>query len=110
LRRIVVSEDNYLELKKLGQAGDSFNEVISYLLRMQGNYQQEKEENERQDQKRLRQQQQQQKSRYDIDSSMSDIINELSSPSFIEKEALEKHRQEMDELFRTIEEKQENKR
>jgi hypothetical protein len=39
---------------------------------------------------------------------MSDVINELNS-SFID-EAMQKHRQQMDELFRTIEETQEQKR
>lgn len=32
LKLIVVSRDNYLELKKRGFAGDSFNDVISKLL------------------------------------------------------------------------------
>ena len=38
LRRIVVSEHNYFALKKLGYAGDSFNDVISRLLRIEKNY------------------------------------------------------------------------
>ena len=33
LRQIAISQDNYLVLKKLGRAGDSFNDVISELLR-----------------------------------------------------------------------------
>jgi len=32
LKHIVISEQNYLKLKGLGQAGDSFNDVISCLL------------------------------------------------------------------------------
>lgn len=107
LRRIVVSQHNYLALKRLGQAGDSFNDVINNLLRLERNHRQENErEKKLQEQHQL--QQQQQKSRYDTDSSMSDVINELDS-SFID-EAMEKHGQQMDELFRTIEEKQEQKR
>jgi predicted CopG family antitoxin len=34
LKRIVVSEHNYFALKRLGQAGDSFNDVISKLIRI----------------------------------------------------------------------------
>ena len=30
LKRIVVSERNYLALKELGRAGDSFNDVVSF--------------------------------------------------------------------------------
>jgi hypothetical protein len=37
LRRIVVSEHNYFALKRLGYAGDSSNDVISKLLRMEKN-------------------------------------------------------------------------
>lgn len=33
LKHIVISEENFLTLKQLGQAGDSFNDVISRLLR-----------------------------------------------------------------------------
>jgi predicted CopG family antitoxin len=39
LKRIVVSEHNYLALKRLGQAGDSFNDVISRLLQIDSSYQ-----------------------------------------------------------------------
>lgn len=31
-KHIVISEKNYLHLKKLGTAGDSFNDVITNLL------------------------------------------------------------------------------
>lgn len=106
LKRIVISEHNYLTLKRLGQAGDSFNDVIKNLLRIERNHRQEKEEKKWQEQQQL--QQQQQKSRYNTDSSTRDVNNELNS-SFID-EAMEKHRQQMDELFRTIEEKQKQKR
>ncbi len=33
-RQIVVDFNNYLALKKLGQAGDSFNDVIKDLIKM----------------------------------------------------------------------------
>jgi predicted CopG family antitoxin len=104
LKRIVISEHNYLALKRLGQAGDSFNDVINNLLRIQRNHQEE--ENERQEQQRL--QQQQLKSRYDTDSSMSDVINNLDSSSFID-EAMQKHNEQMNEIFRSIEEAKERK-
>jgi hypothetical protein len=39
LKRIVVSEDNHLALKRLGQARDSFNDMVSKLLRTYGVYQ-----------------------------------------------------------------------
>jgi predicted CopG family antitoxin len=44
LKRIVVSERNYLALKMLGHAGDSFNDVISKLLRIQRNYQEKQQQ------------------------------------------------------------------
>jgi predicted CopG family antitoxin len=43
-KRIVISERNYLALKKLGYAGDSFNDVISKLLRIQRNYQENQQQ------------------------------------------------------------------
>lgn len=98
LKRIVISEYNYLALKRLGQAGDSFNDVIANLLLIQRRYQQEKGEKK-----------QQQKSRYDTVHGTSDVINDLNSSSFID-EAVEKHRQQMDDIFRTIEETQEQKK
>jgi predicted CopG family antitoxin len=107
LKRIVISEQNYLALKKLGQAGDSFNDVINNLLRIQRNHQQEKWEKKRQEQQQLHQQQ---KSGYDAKSSISNVTNELYSPSFIDEAmAMEQHKQQMDELFRTVEEAQQRK-
>ena len=41
-KRIVVSERNYFALKTLGHAGDSFNDVISKLLRIEKDYQEMK--------------------------------------------------------------------
>ena len=47
-KRIVVSEHNYLALKMLGHAGDSFNDVISKLLRIERSYQEMKKQLEEQ--------------------------------------------------------------
>jgi predicted CopG family antitoxin len=106
LKRIVISEHNYLALKKLGQAGDSFNDVINNLLRIETNHQQANEK-KRQEQQQLHQQQ---KSGYDAKSSISNVTNELYSPSFIDEAmAMEQHKQQMDELFRTVEEAQQRK-
>jgi hypothetical protein len=44
LKRIVISQHNYLALKKLGYAGDSFNDVISKLLRIERSYQEMKKQ------------------------------------------------------------------
>jgi len=33
LKQIVVSEENYFKLKKFGLAGDSFNDVITEILK-----------------------------------------------------------------------------
>jgi predicted CopG family antitoxin len=49
LKRIVVSERNYFALKTLGHAGDSFNDVISKLLRIERNYQEMKKQQEQQE-------------------------------------------------------------
>ena len=48
LKRIVVSEHNYLALKKVGYAGDSFNDVISKLLQAYRNYKEDKKKQEEQ--------------------------------------------------------------
>jgi hypothetical protein len=48
LKRIVISEHNYLALKKVGYAGDSFNDVVSKLLRVYRAYNEMKEQEERQ--------------------------------------------------------------
>jgi predicted CopG family antitoxin len=42
LKRIVITEHSYFALKRLRQAGDSFNDVISNLLRIEKNHPQEK--------------------------------------------------------------------
>jgi predicted CopG family antitoxin len=43
-KRIVISERNYLALKRLGYAGDSFNDVILKLLRIERSYQEMKKQ------------------------------------------------------------------
>ena len=50
LKRIVVSERNYLALKMLGHAGDSFNDVVSKLLRIERSFQEMKKQHEEQQQ------------------------------------------------------------
>jgi predicted CopG family antitoxin len=50
LKRIVISEHNYLALKRLGQAGDSFNDVVSRLLQVYRVYKEEKKKQEEQQQ------------------------------------------------------------
>jgi predicted CopG family antitoxin len=74
LKRIVVSEHNYLALKKLGYAGDSFNDVISRLLRIERNYREMKKTKEQQEE-----QQQRQQENYDNNSYGSYIDSVLSS-------------------------------
>jgi hypothetical protein len=49
LKRIVISEHNYFTLKRLGQAGDSFNNVVSRLLQVYRAYQEEKKQQEEQE-------------------------------------------------------------
>ena len=51
LKRIVISEHNYLALKRLGYAGDSFNDVISKLLRIERSYQEMKKQQQQEQQK-----------------------------------------------------------
>jgi predicted CopG family antitoxin len=48
LKRIVISEHNYFALKTLGHAGDSFNDVISKLLRVERSYREMKKQQEEQ--------------------------------------------------------------
>jgi predicted CopG family antitoxin len=51
LKRIVISEHNYLALKKLGFAGDSFNDVVSKLLQVYRAYKEEKKKQQEEQQK-----------------------------------------------------------
>ncbi len=53
LKRIVVSECNYFALKELGRAGDSFNDVISKLLRIERSYQEMKKKQHEQESRRF---------------------------------------------------------
>jgi predicted CopG family antitoxin len=92
LKRIVVSEHNYLALKKVGYAGDSFNDVISKLLRIYWNYQEK--------QKQLQQQQQQEESD-DSNSSNSSNREFLFPPSFSEM-CDERSRQQEADLVRLL--------
>jgi predicted CopG family antitoxin len=50
LKRIVISEHNYLALKRLGQAGDSFNDVVSRLLQVYRAYQEMKKKQQQEEQ------------------------------------------------------------
>jgi predicted CopG family antitoxin len=50
LKRIVISEHNYFALKRLGYAGDSFNDVVSRLLQVYRAYQNNKKQQEEQQQ------------------------------------------------------------
>ena len=50
LKRIVISERNYLALKRLGQAGDSFNDVVSRLLQVYRAYQEMKKKQQQEEQ------------------------------------------------------------
>jgi len=50
LKRIVISEHNYLALKKVGYAGDSFNDVVSRLLQVYRAYQEKNRQEEKQEQ------------------------------------------------------------
>src|SRR5215211_5209596 len=50
LKRIVVSEHNYLALKKVGYAGDSFNDVVSRLLQVYRVYKEKEQEEQQQQQ------------------------------------------------------------
>jgi predicted CopG family antitoxin len=47
LKRIVVCEHNYQALKKVGYAGDSFNDVVSRLLQVYRTYQEKKKQQEK---------------------------------------------------------------
>jgi predicted CopG family antitoxin len=50
LKRIVISEHNYQALKRIGYAGDSFNNVVSRLLQVYRAYKEEKKQQEEQQQ------------------------------------------------------------
>ncbi|MDQ3806862.1 MAG: hypothetical protein M3298_01705 [Thermoproteota archaeon] len=52
-KRMVISERNYFALKELGHAGDSFNDVISKLLRIERSYQEMKKKQHEQESRRF---------------------------------------------------------
>jgi predicted CopG family antitoxin len=92
-KRIVISERNYLTLKSLGYAGDSFNDVISKLLRIERRYQEMKKQ----------QQEQQENNDKNSSSNNSDNGSELLSPpgpfALFEKQ---NKQQEISELVRLL--------
>jgi predicted CopG family antitoxin len=87
-KRIVISERNYLALKMLGHAGDSFNDVISKLLRIERSYQEMKKQHK-------------QESLSDNSSNNSDNNGFLfpQSPTEIFNK---QNRQQLDELIRSL--------
>jgi hypothetical protein len=85
LKRIVVSEKNYIALKMLRHAGDSFNDVITKLLRIEKDHQ-----------KKQRQELQQQQSEHDNSSSSSN--SELSFPGSLSELFDERQRQQLADL------------
>ena len=91
-KRIVISELNYLALKKLGYAGDSFNDVISKLLRIERSYQ---------EMKKQQLQQQQQETIDNSNSNNSGLLFPLSPAEVFN----EQNRQQLDELIRSLRKK-----
>src|SRR3712207_715281 len=92
LKRIVISEHNYLALKKLGQAGDSFNDVISNLLHIERNYQKEKERKQKlRGHQRLQRQQNsyQQEGRHNANDNDTGNITDEIYPSALIKDVVE---------------------
>ena len=99
LRRIVVSEHNYFALKKLGYAGDSFNDVISRLLLIEKNYREMKKRQEEE-------QRQKNKDNNSYDSYIeSGGFIPPSSPSTMFPEQNNTNMQNIDELIRWLREK-----
>jgi predicted CopG family antitoxin len=99
LKRIVVSEHTYLALKRLGYAGDSFNDVISKLLRIYWSYQEKQQE-------QLQQQKQQES---DANSGSSTDIGFLFPPSFSEILDEQKKQQQAADLVRLMKERKSSK-
>ncbi len=90
-RRIVISERNYLALKKLGYAGDSFNDVISKLLRIERIYREMKK-------------QQQEQQQQDNSDNTSSTLSSLSTPSAA---FVKQNKQQMAELIQLLQGKSE---
>jgi predicted CopG family antitoxin len=76
LKRIVISERNYLALKRLGYAGDSFNDVISKLLRIERSYQEMKKQQEEQQQESADENNSTSSYRLPFPGSLSELFNE----------------------------------
>ncbi len=92
-KRIVISQHNYLALKRLGYAGDSFNDVVSKLLRIEKIYQGMKKQ----------QQEEQQQEGIDGNSSnnSSKLLSSLGGPSSIFEEH-QHNKQQMDALIQLL--------
>lgn len=90
LKRIVVSERNYLALKMLGHAGDSFNDVIPKLLRIERRSYQEMKKKQQEE----RQHQQQENS-----DNSSGLLPSIPMPS---AEFEEYNKQQMAELVQLL--------
>ncbi|MDQ3948123.1 MAG: hypothetical protein M3218_03255, partial [Thermoproteota archaeon] len=91
LKRVVVSERNYFALKELGRAGDSFNDMISKLLRIERIYQEMK-----------KQQIQQQQESNDKDNSTGS--GRLPFPGSVSRSFDEHNRQQIARVLSDIEE------
>jgi predicted CopG family antitoxin len=98
LKRIVVSEHNYLALKKLGYAGDSFNDVISRLLRIERNYREMKKTKQQQEEQQQRQQENIDNNSYG--SYTDGVLSSALSPSVML--AVQKNNQEIAEVVRWL--------
>ncbi|MDQ3848074.1 MAG: hypothetical protein M3261_03865, partial [Thermoproteota archaeon] len=91
-KRIVISERNYLALKRLGYAGDSFNDMVSKLLRIERSYQ---------EMKKQQQEEQRQESAEDDNSSNSGsefLFPPTSAGIFGEKQ----NKKQLDEFVRLL--------
>ncbi len=100
LKRIVISEHNYLALKKVGYAGDSFNDVVSKLLRVYRAYKEKKQQQEEQQQ----QENADEESITNNDNRNSSNSGLLFPPSPTEI-VNEQNRQQLDVLIRSLQNK-----
>jgi predicted CopG family antitoxin len=88
-KRIVISQHNYLALKRLGYAGDSFNDVVSKLLRIEKIYQE------------MKKQQQEEQQQEGIDGNSSKLLSSLDGPSSMFEEH-QHNKQQMDALIQLL--------
>jgi hypothetical protein len=93
LKRIVVSERNYLALKELGRAGDSFNDVVSKLLRIERSYQ---------EMKKQQQVQQEQETNDNSNNSNNGLLFSLSPAEILNEQ---NSRLQLDKLIRSLQNK-----